>query len=272
MSSIEHLGPNASLLLSCSSNEAELRELSKKGSVGSKINFEMSPEIVLRLAANPMILLPPAELEMIQGIIDSYDPKKCKSFVDFLAASDTWQVPTLIRVRAMELADDPAFASGPNLRYIAPQTRQMWREVLADFNQKSSPEKKAILAKFFPFQLKFVKLMDDAGVKMLAGSDFGGQWLIPGYSLHQEFDLLEQAGLSPLTILQMATLNGAKFLGREANMGTVEPGKDANLVLLDANPIASAQNLHAIYGVIRDGVYYSQSDIQKLKAAAVQSE
>jgi imidazolonepropionase-like amidohydrolase len=64
-----------------------------------------------------------------------------------------------------------------------------------------------------------------AGVKMLAGSDFGGGWCIPGAALHQEFELLQDAGLSPLEILQMATLNGAKFLGHEDSMGSVAEGK-----------------------------------------------
>ncbi len=81
---------------------------------------------------------------------------------------------------------------------------------------------------------------------MMTGSDFGGGWVIPGVSLHQEFDLLEKAGLTPLRILQMTARNGAEFLKRESTMGTVDEGKDANLVLLDGNPLESAQNLHTI--------------------------
>ncbi|MGS0759524.1 amidohydrolase family protein, partial [Roseateles sp. GG27B] len=68
------------------------------------------------------------------------------------------------------------------------------------------------------------------------GSDLGGGWVIPGFSLHQEFRLLAEAGLSPLEVLQMTTLNGAEYLQRQATMGTVEAGKNADLVLLEANP------------------------------------
>jgi cytosine/adenosine deaminase-related metal-dependent hydrolase len=63
----------------------------------------------------------------------------------------------------------------------------------------------------------------------------------------------------------MTTLNGAKFLGRESSMGSVAEGKDANLVLLDANPIASVQNLHRIAGVVRAGAYHSAADLAAMK-------
>ncbi len=101
---------------------------------------------------------------------------------------------------------------------------------------------------------------------MMAGTDSGGagEWDIPGFALHQEFDLLAEAGLSPLTILQMTTLDGAKFLGREASMGTVEAGKNADLVVLDANPVASERNLHRIDAVVRTGDYFSRRDLDGL--------
>ena len=68
----------------------------------------------------------------------------------------------------------------------------------------------------------------------------------------------------------MTTLNGARFFGREASMGTVEPGKNANLVLLDANPIESVQNLHRIDGVVRAGAYYSRHDLDAMKQTVEQ--
>jgi imidazolonepropionase-like amidohydrolase len=102
---------------------------------------------------------------------------------------------------------------------------------------------------------------------MMAGSDaVGAGWLVPGFSLHREFDELEKAGLSPLRVLQMATRNGAEFLGRTSSMGSVEPGKDADLVLLDANPIESVQNLHRIHAVVRSGFYRDRADLEALKA------
>jgi imidazolonepropionase-like amidohydrolase len=97
---------------------------------------------------------------------------------------------------------------------------------------------------------------------MMAGSDVGGSgWEIPGFALHQEFDQLAAAGLTPLRILQMTTINAAEFLGRTDSMGTVEPGKNADIVLLRADPVENATHLHDIAGVARDGRYYSSDTL-----------
>jgi imidazolonepropionase-like amidohydrolase len=79
---------------------------------------------------------------------------------------------------------------------------------------------------------------------------------VPGHSLHQEFDELARAGLSPLRILQTVTLDAAEFLGRDGTLGTVEEGKQADLVLLDANPVDDVAALHGIAGVVRAGRYH----------------
>ncbi len=107
--------------------------------------------------------------------------------------------------------------------------------------------------------------MKQSGVKMLTGSDLGGIWVIPGFSLHQEFQALAAAGLSPLEILQMATLNGAQFLNREATMGTVDVGKNADLVLLDAHPVEAVANLGRIAAVVLKGKYFSKDMLDKMK-------
>jgi predicted amidohydrolase len=92
-------------------------------------------------------------------------------------------------------------------------------------------------------------------------------WEIPGFALHQEFDQLAAAGLTPLRILQTTTLNAAEFLGRTDTTGTVEPGKAADLVLLSGDPIDDVANLHGIAGVVRAGQYYSP----EILAATVES-
>jgi imidazolonepropionase-like amidohydrolase len=102
---------------------------------------------------------------------------------------------------------------------------------------------------------------------MLAGSDLGG-WLIHGFSLHQEFHEPVAAGLSPLEILQMTTLNAAEFLGRQSTLGAVEEGKSANLVVLNANPLETVSNLDRISAVLLKGRYFSESALEQLKREA----
>jgi imidazolonepropionase-like amidohydrolase len=120
-------------------------------------------------------------------------------------------------------------------------------------------------------ELKMTKIFDESGVKMLTGSDYGGGWVVPGVSLHQEFDLLNDAGLTPLKILQMTTLLPAEFLGRQSTMGSVEPGMKANLVLLSGNPVQTVRSLHTIEGVVREGRYYAAADLEKLKTLAAEN-
>jgi len=98
---------------------------------------------------------------------------------------------------------------------------------------------------------------------MMTGTDSAGGAIVPGFSLHQEFALLAQDGFTPLKVLQMTTLNPARFYGREATMGSVEVGKDADLVLLDADPMESSQNLDRINAVVRNGAFYSRDSLDK---------
>jgi imidazolonepropionase-like amidohydrolase len=87
-------------------------------------------------------------------------------------------------------------------------------------------------------------------------------------AIHQYFNELAKAGLFPLRILQMTTLNPAEFLDRTATMGSIDVGKNADIVLLDSNPIESVQNLHGISGVVRAGFYYSHADLDALREGA----
>lgn len=269
MKSIEHLGPQISLLEACSSDEAAIRAAAASAPPrGGGINFAMPLADVKRMVANPMVASDPATFRTIQHVLDTYDDARCRALAKTLAASTMWQVPTLIRVRTMEFGDDPAYRDDPNLRYAPADDRALWADVGQRFAARMTPQNRATLAALFDRQLKLVKLFDDAGVKMLAGTDFGGQWIVAGFSLHQEFDLLAQAGLSPLRVLQMTTRDGARFLGREATMGSVAAGKDANLVVLDANPVAAVANLHRIDAVVRGGHYYSRADLDAIERTA----
>ena len=106
---------------------------------------------------------------------------------------------------------------------------------------------------------------DECWFKTMTGTDSGGDWVIPGVSLHQGFDLLQQADLTPLRVLQMTTFRRAEFLKRESTSGTVDEGKDANLVLLDGNPVERVGNPHGIHTVIRGGADYSRQALAELK-------
>jgi imidazolonepropionase-like amidohydrolase len=116
-------------------------------------------------------------------------------------------------------------------------------------------------------QMDLVGAMHKAGVKVLAGSDFSDWALVPGVDLHNELALLVETGFSPMEALQTATILPAEFLGKKADFGTVEVGKIADLVLLDADPLESISHTRKIHAVILGGNYL---DIVNMRKAMVQ--
>jgi imidazolonepropionase-like amidohydrolase len=110
--------------------------------------------------------------------------------------------------------------------------------------------------------LELVGLMNRAGVNLMAGTDLGVKWISPGQSLHEEIGYLVDAGLTPMQALQAATRNPARFLG--VNAGTVEPGKLANLVLLEGNPLEDIGNTKRIHGVVLNGKYFGRAQLDTL--------
>ena len=267
MASIEHLGPGISVLLNCSRDETALRAILAAVPQGGA-KFDAGPDQVRRMLVNPMLATPAPGFALIERVLASYDDAKCRAFAADVAASGTWMVPTLTRLEAMELGDAPSLRDNPDLRYVPASSRALWRDVGTEFDRRLTPEQRRILADLFTAQLRLAGLFGAAQVKMLAGTDFGGGWIVPGRSLHREFDLLSRAGLPPLRILRMATLDPATFLGREASMGTVEAGKAADLVLLDGDPIADVANLHKVAGVFRAGRYLDRAALDAIEARA----
>lgn len=267
--SIEHMGNSIGLLLSCSTQEEQLRNAIRAiPPSGEHVDFGQDMAALMRLLANPTLLNPPQALLMMQKVTATYSEDKCKKLAADFAASPVWVSPTLTRLEAMNLGNSSDLRNNPDLRFVPKSSRELWFSIGDEFQNKFSPEQQQILAGVYAKELAMVKLFDEAGVKMIAGTDFGGQWMAPGFSLHREFDLLAGAGVPPLHILQMTTINAAKYLGREADMGTVEAGKRANLVLLSANPLESVANLHGVSAVVKDGRYLPRTEIDAIISGA----
>ncbi|RCI13400.1 hypothetical protein L249_5588 [Ophiocordyceps polyrhachis-furcata BCC 54312] len=118
-------------------------------------------------------------------------------------------------------------------------------------------------------RMRLTKALFDAGTPMVAGTDSpAGRNLCPGVSLHDELEFMNKAGLSQLETLQTATKNAASFLGREDEMGTVEAGKLADMVLLEGNPLEDISNVRSISAVIADGQVFSGDELKAMLAGA----
>jgi hypothetical protein len=273
MRSIEHLGPGVGLLACCSTDQDHL-EMAVQATSPRKLPSTKLPfmetifeHILRRIVINPINIAKQGDVDVLDLACSTYDQEAALALAGRLAADGTWQVPTLIRSRTIYTCDDPGYRHDPHLRYIAPSTLKSWARASKMFSKFPDTSRQTFNLVYSTL-LQLTKLLDDAGVKMLAGSDAcGAAWEVPGLALHQEFDELGRAGITPLRVLQMTTSNAAVFLGTTADMGSVSEGKFADLVLLDADPLNSINNLHGIAGVVRGGRYYDRGRLDSLKEA-----
>ncbi len=225
----------------------------------------------------------PLEDEFIKGaksegkFLSTYDPKRAAALFALLAKNQTWQCPTLVWERGGNLIDQTDFAHDSRAKYAPAYWKDAtWKrfteEIEHDFNTDDLATRKAFVAK----ELDVVNEMHHAGIPFLAGTDTPpGVYIFPGFSLHEELQRFVAAGFTPLEALQTATLNPAKFLGMEDRLGTIEAGKLADMVLLDANPLEDVSNTQKIAAVIVNGRYLSRSELDKMFAGverAAQSE
>jgi imidazolonepropionase-like amidohydrolase len=272
--SIEHLGPGDSIWIGCSTEEAVLLADAVQHPtmktppirVPAFLQKMLMKHLQKRLI-NPAAFETAAYTARLQRAFDTYSEAKCRALATVFVANQTWNVPTLVRLRTQELADSPEYLSDSAMPYIPAVSLKEWREVTDRFHNLP-PAMRATDGEAYRRQVALTKLFHDAGVRMMVGTDGGGQ--APGQSIHQEFDELAKAGLSGLKILQMTTLNPAEFLGRTGTMGSIDVGKNADIILLDGNPVKNVQNLHNISGVVRAGFYYSHDDLDALRALAEQ--
>jgi len=141
--------------------------------------------------------------------------------------------------------------------------KRFTEQIVHEFNTDDLATRKRFVEK----ELEVVNAMHRAGVPFLAGTDTPpGVYIFPGFSLHEELQRFVAAGFTPLEALQTATLNPAKFLGMEDRLGTIEKGKLADMVLLDANPLDDVANTQKIAGVVANGRYLSRADLDKMLA------
>jgi predicted amidohydrolase YtcJ len=153
----------------------------------------------------------------------------------------------------------------PRRKYLSKGYWDTQDYVVQDFYLKDrKPEDDAQWAAMFEHRLATVGEMSRAGVPIMTGTDTGTPEVFPGFAVHDELQLLVQAGLTPMQALQASTLEPAKFLGLEAIAGTIERGKRADLVVLDADPLADITNTQRIHSIVARGRYLDPATRQKM--------
>jgi imidazolonepropionase-like amidohydrolase len=200
--------------------------------------------------------------------LETYDGAKETALIALLAKNRTWQCPTLYWERGQWLVDAIDVSKDAEAKYAPAYWREKtWPTLTAVIIKNLDSDPLPVREKFVFRELEIVKRLHEAGVPFLAGTDTPvGVDVLPGFSLHQELQRFVDAGFTPMEALQTATLNPAKFLDRLADFGTVEKGKFADLVLLDANPLDDIRNTRKIAAVVANGRYYSREKLDDILA------
>jgi Amidohydrolase family len=232
--SFEHL---LSVLRGCSSEEDELRTNPVQGQT---------------------------QMELTREVIKSYDPDKARSLFRRFRKNGTWQCPTLAVLHAIAHLDDPAFRNDPRLAYLPRNVTADWNPT-NDFRFKTWTHDDWDACRLrFAKQCELVGMMAGSGVGILAGTDTPNPYAFPGFGIHDELALLVKCGLTPRQALQAATINPARYFGWEQRMGTVEVGKAADLVLLDANPLEDIHNTTRIAAIFVRGQYLDRAALDQM--------
>ncbi|MBC7894801.1 MAG: amidohydrolase family protein [Cytophagaceae bacterium] len=195
----------------------------------------------------------------------NFDTATAMATYRLMAERGTAITPTLNISRTLAWLDTDNHANDPYLRYIGPGLRNtyQWRVERAAVADAAAIERRH---RMYDFTSARLPMLQAAGVTILAGTDAGflNSFDYPGIGLHDELQLLVRAGLTPLTALQAATINGARFLGRDARHGTIEVGRAADLVLLDRNPLVDITATRGIAAVVLRGRYRDRTALDAM--------
>jgi imidazolonepropionase-like amidohydrolase len=195
------------------------------------------------------------------NLMGAVDESKFESIVAASKAAGVWQVPTQVLMDNL-LNDLPTstLVARPEMKYvIPPESIKNWIAQREKFQKIS----KADRAKLLGLRRRFIKALHDAGVPFALGSDAPQMWNVPGFSAHRELRSLVDAGLTPYQALRTGTRNVATYWKTESTTGTIAAGKRADLVLVDANPLANIDNSTRIAGVMVNGRWMSRAAIDK---------
>ncbi len=204
----------------------------------------------------------------------TYSTEKAATLFQTLKKNGTWVTPT---IASLDITSHPDAwkLDDPNLDFVPPSLAKDWR---TSFNDDRMKKRAAWLGRQAVNDWKLAGELHGGGIPLLVGSDSLDPFVFPGDSLHRELAELVRAGFTPLEAIHAATRGAAQFLGRERDFGTIETGKTADLVLLDANPLENIANSRKILAVIRNGNYLDRAALDamlvkaKTAAAAVPPE
>lgn len=180
-----------------------------------------------------------------------------------------WNVPTESLMENYLLAEvDGIRERRPEFRYVPDRMVEGWIERIEAVRQSDDYDREAAKA-FMDVRRDIIRALHEAGAGLLLGSDAPQVFNVPGFSIHHELALMESAGLTPYEVLRTGTVNPARFLDRASERGTIRPGRQADLILVDDNPLESLAALQEPRGVMIRGQWFPREALEsRLEAIA----
>ncbi len=196
----------------------------------------------------------------------TFDDVKAEELFQTLARNGTYQTPALVGWKRLVEFDDEKPPANDYLRYLSKAVTDAGAATFGGFLGLLPAEFLETRKTLFASQLLLVGRMHAAGVPILAGTGAMTPFLVPGFCLHEELGLLVDAGLTPAEALTAATRTPAEYLGMADELGTIEEGKLADLVLLESNPLDDIGNVASIRAVMADGDLLDRTALDELLA------
>ena len=193
---------------------------------------------------------------------ENFDQQKATQGYRELAKKNVAVCPTLIGSKQLAYLDEDDHQKDDYLQYLTKRFKAnyAWRVNRQAGENKAQVQQRKNNYELIAKQLPFIQ---SSGMVILAGTDAAAlnSFIYPGLALHQELEIFQKAGMSPLSVLQSATINGAKFMGVSDSLATIEPGKIADILLLNENPLKDIRVTKNIFAVIKNGVYYDRAGL-----------
>ena len=179
----------------------------------------------------------------------TWDEAKCNELIDVYAAGNIAVTPTL--VNGVSMTNPRSLIEDEGVTELVPE--EILDRWMPDLNSPRNQMMQAIMAPLQANTPRMLSMLKDADVPIVAGTDLGNSFLIPGHSLHTEMELLVDAGLTPLDALRAATLIPSKVFAPERQTGRIKAGYEADLILLDRDPLVDISNTRSIRQVVLRG-------------------
>jgi imidazolonepropionase-like amidohydrolase len=201
-------------------------------------------------------------IEYLGGAKGPVDEAKLRDIVRRVRDQGAWIVPTMAVWETLQgTLDEKTLTGYPELKYMPVQQVQQWTQALqkrmsnSQFNQATAKD-------VIDNRMRILRALHEGGVRILLGTDAPQQFSVPGFSIHREMTRMIAAGMTPYDVVKSGTQAVGTYFKDKDSFGTIEVGKRADLVLLDANPLQSVANFTRRSGVMSRGRWLSEKDIQ----------